>query len=578
MKKILFILLLLPLIGHGQVTLDWNNYPGGVSISTDNLNNVYTAWWEYNPAGDIYLDKRDAAGNLLWEVKYENTDNTRHEVATWVACDNNNDIIVSGTIRSGYASPVNAASVLMKFDGDGNLLWRVVYETSFDGSSTKKVIVDAENNIYVLGMSPSSTKVKKFNAAGVAQWDYLNTAGIGAPMNIKFAQDGNILISGRGTVGSVNGYAKIDPNGNEIFSVAGVMSLTVGDIAGDAAGNSYIINGVYGFAPEGSVLTKLGPTGTQIWSDTNSITATKVEVGNDQQIVVAGFPNTGTFGVSMIKYAADGNVVWVNNDADGPAYSLMLHAGMQMDPADNIYFAAGTLFEMAVCKVNADGTNAYTATSPGAYAYWFDFSTDYSRLFVTGGQVAGFTQDPITLCETPTGLFTNNITTTKARLNWTPEPGAFQYEIWYKRTTAVNWKKKFVPGINNKLNLKNLLCNTEYVWKIRIVCDTVGVDLKSDFSADQFFTTLVCREADLAVDTESILLYPNPTNDNLSVQLPETTNWDIQIMDLEGRVVATYQTSEDLLNIDVSDWSSGLYIVTAHSASLLITDKFMVIE
>jgi hypothetical protein len=58
----------------------------------------------------------------------------------------------------------------MKFDSLGTLLWRVVYESSFDGSSTTKCLVDANNNIYVLGIGTGPngqvTKVKKFSAQG----------------------------------------------------------------------------------------------------------------------------------------------------------------------------------------------------------------------------------------------------------------------------------------------------------------------------------------------------------------------------------------------------------------------------
>lgn len=577
------MLTLIPMVVFGQATLEWNHSPGGVSISTDQDNNVYTTWWEYNPAGDIYLDKRDAAGNLVWEVKYENTDNTRHEVATWVDCDNNNDIIVSGTIRSGYASPVDAASVLMKFDSDGNLLWRVVYENAFDGSSTRKVLIDAENNIYVLGMGIIPvvggyvSKVKKFDSNGNPLWEYYNTSGIGAATNFKFSQDGNLVIVGRAMVGSINGYAKLDTDGNELFSSIGHYSITVGDIAGDAFGNSYLINGVYWGGSEGSILTKLDPAGNIIWVDTNTITATKVEVGTDQNPVVAGFPTTGSFGVSMIKYDVDGNILWENPDADGPGYSLMLHAGMRLDPANNIYFIAGTLFQMAVCRVDADGSHNYTATaSGGGYAYWCDFSPDYSSMYMVGGQVAKFNQDPIFICEAPIGLFSNNITTTKARLNWTPEPGALQYEVWYKKSAAINWKKKFVPGINNKLNLKNLTCNTNYVWKIRTVCDTVGVDIKSDFSAEQFFTTAVCRESEEAAMSDDILIYPNPANTQTTLVLPESGSWEIMMIDMRGATVYEKVIDEPTITISLADFAQGMYIIRARSENQLYTTSLIV--
>ncbi|MBL0066152.1 MAG: hypothetical protein IPP38_14330 [Bacteroidetes bacterium] len=141
--------------------------------------------WDYNPAGDITLTKRDSSGTILWDTAFDNTDNTRHEVATWVDTDNDGNVLVSGTIRSGFSNPVDAASLLMKFDSSGALLWRVVYENSFDGSSTKKVLVDANNNIYVLGLGIGPlgmvTKVKKFDAFGTPVWSYFDTAGTGRP-------------------------------------------------------------------------------------------------------------------------------------------------------------------------------------------------------------------------------------------------------------------------------------------------------------------------------------------------------------------------------------------------------------
>ncbi|MBK8495257.1 MAG: hypothetical protein IPL50_09630 [Chitinophagaceae bacterium] len=146
------MMMLMSSISYAQVTVNWVNYPGGVALATDASNNVYTANWDYNAGGDITLTKRNASGTILWEVPYDNTDQTRHEVATWVATDQAGNILVSGTIRSGYSNPVNAASILMKFDPSGTLLWRKVYESEFEGSYTKKCLIDANNNIYVLGL------------------------------------------------------------------------------------------------------------------------------------------------------------------------------------------------------------------------------------------------------------------------------------------------------------------------------------------------------------------------------------------------------------------------------------------
>jgi hypothetical protein len=395
MRKLFTILVLLPMMGFTQANVDWYNYPGGVSIATDDSNNVYTANWDYSPAGDITLTKRDSTGSILWEVSYNNTDQTRHEVATWVETDNNGNILVSGTIRSGFSNPVNVSSLLMKFDPSGNLLWRVVYETDFDGSSTKKCIIDAQNNIYVLGTGNDGTavvsKVKKISSDGIALWSYLDNAGIGLPVNIKFTPDDQVLIVGRAPYGSINGYAKITKDGTHVWSYPGVNSLTIGDAAGDAEGNSYLVHGEY-VNNGGTVIKKVSPAGSLVWENTYALTAFRVEVGSDNMPVACGFPNTGSGGSSFIKVDGSGGIVWVNNDADGPL-NLLMHAQLKMDDSDNIYLAAGTIFEMAICKVNSDGSSAWTATMPGSYAYCFDIGSD-NNVYVVGGTTGRIVQYP----------------------------------------------------------------------------------------------------------------------------------------------------------------------------------------
>lgn len=156
MKRRLFGITLALACSASAQTIAWRNEPGGVAVARDPADNVYTARWDYNPAGDIHVAKLDADGVLLWEVRFDNEDSSRHEVATFVAADSAGSVLVSGTIRSGFSNPVNAASVLMKFGADGQLLWRRVYGSSFDGSSTCRVVMDPQNRAHVLGLMASS--------------------------------------------------------------------------------------------------------------------------------------------------------------------------------------------------------------------------------------------------------------------------------------------------------------------------------------------------------------------------------------------------------------------------------------
>ena len=396
MKNLITILMLIiPAVSFSNGSLSWIQQTRGVSVAADNSNNVFTIYYDYNPAGDIYLTKRNSNGTFLWTVRYDQTENSKWEKAVWAETDNLGNVIVAGTLMSGYSNPVNAASIIMKFDTDGNLLWRNVYENSFDGSYTKKCLVDANNNIYIFGMGSSvqygyTTKVKKFAPDGSTVWTYFNDGGIGAPVNFKFTADNKIVIAARSVFGSVNGFAKLDLDGNPIWSIGGINSLSVGDIAGDSFGNSYLISAEYVFSNQRTMMKKIDPAGQEIWVRYFTLAAQRIEMGNDNMPVAAGYPTQNSFGSAFVKVNANGDQLWLNPDADGP-YNLLLHAQLKMDPQNNIYLAAGTMTEMAICKVNSNGTSGWTLTMQGSYANGFDIGSDNS-VFVVGGTTAKINQ------------------------------------------------------------------------------------------------------------------------------------------------------------------------------------------
>lgn len=393
-QLLILVLSLWPAAAVAQVQIAWNQPTSGVAVALDSGDNVFTARYEYNPGGDITVTKRDPLGALVWSVSYDQTDNTKWDKATWLAADPSGNVLISGTVMSGYSNPVNAASILMKYSPTGQLLWRNVYETGFDGSYTKKCLVDETGNIYVLGMGSGPagyvTKVKKFAPDGTALWSYFDADGIGAPVNVKFAPDGDLVIAARAIFGSINGYARIDRDGQKVWSYPGVQSLTVGDAAGDLDGNTYLVHGVYQ-SGGGTTIRKLSPQGALLWSNDYAISAFRVEVGSDNRAVACGFPNAGSFGAAFLKVDESGGLLWSNPDADGP-HALLSHAQLVLDADNNAYLAAGLMTAQAVCKVSSDGTSAWTATVPGGgYAYGIAVGST-GDIFMAGATTARLAQ------------------------------------------------------------------------------------------------------------------------------------------------------------------------------------------
>ena len=389
MKPLALLLSLAAGAACAQVQTAWVNQPGGVSVARDAADNVYTASWDYNPAGDIYLAKRNAAGALLWEVRYDNLDTTRHEVATWVGTDSAGNAWVSGTIRSGYSNPVNANSLLMKFSPSGQLLWRRVYDASFDGSSTRRFVFDAQDRAYVLGIGTGPngqvSTVRQFLPDGSTGWVWYDSLGIGSPVLIKRTPDQQFLVTARSVTGINNGYAKIDASGQTVWTLTAVNSPTAGDAVGDAAGNTYTVDGT----GTGTVLRRFSPTGEGVWMRTHPMQAFRVETGPDQAPVMSGFPTAGAglLGAAFAKFSPDGTLLWTNLDADGPTINLLSPAQMLVDSAGSAYVAGTTLFEMGVTKVLIDGTSAGTGLAAGGTSFAMTLGSQ-NQVYLTGGQTA----------------------------------------------------------------------------------------------------------------------------------------------------------------------------------------------
>lgn len=375
-------------------TLTWSVPPRGVAIATDAAENVFTADWEYAPAGDIVLTKTAPNGVTLFSVRRDNTDSTRHEVATWVDTDSTGGAFVSGTIRSGYSNPVNFNGLLMRFAADGTLRWRLVLGPDFDGGSTVKLLLDEADNVYVLGVGPTPTGVRthihKVSPAGELLWTWVDAAGIGRPVNLKWGANGHLVVAARAITGLLGGAAQVDRSGQAQAVLTGIPAYAGIDATADASGRTVVAS--LDPATQQGRLALYGPAGALQWTGLDAVNMSRVEVAPDGGIVVSGTPTAGSFGVAFLKYAGDGTQLWANRDADGPANAFLAHGQMRLDAAGNAYLAAGNMSQMSLTRVNADGSTGWSMLAPFGYGVALAFGAQSQAVYLVGGQTARFDQ------------------------------------------------------------------------------------------------------------------------------------------------------------------------------------------
>jgi hypothetical protein len=135
-------------------------------------------------------------------------------------------------------------------------------------------------------------------------------------------------------------------------------------------------------------LTKHGPRGAVLWQRSDPVNMARLKMAPDGGIVVGGTPKAGSFGLAFLKYDGDGNPLWANRDAGGPANAFLSHGQMRLDSASNACQAASNLSQMSVTRVNADGCTGWSVLAPLGYGRVLAFGAHSKAVYVVSIQVA----------------------------------------------------------------------------------------------------------------------------------------------------------------------------------------------
>ena len=127
-----------------------------------------------------------------------------------------------------------------------------------------------------------------------------------------------------------------------------------------------------------------------------------------------------------------------------------------------------------------------------------------------------------------------------------------------------------MPATKTSATFTLLDCGSDYVWKVRTVCNASPLTT-SAWSGLENYTTAACfagGEVEKTTDSENnsnlALIFPNPTNDYTQISFESTGLFHVILMDLSGRIIkeSSYLISEDQTQqIDISNLHSGIYLL-----------------
>ena len=99
--------------------------------------------------------------------------------------------------------------------------------------------------------------------------------------------------------------------------------------------------------------------------------------------------------------------------------------------------------------------------------------------------------------------------------------------------------------------------------------------INSSFSSENLHPVSV---EEMAIpEKNNFIIYPNPAKDIINIQLDQIGEYQIVMRDLSGRILsAKTNSSSNNSTINVSNYSSGIYLLTVSNADFTLTKKFII--
>ena len=174
-------------------------------------------------------------------------------------------------------------------------------------------------------------------------------------------------------------------------------------------------------------------------------------------------------------------------------------------------------------------------------------------------------------CETPVGLTASAITPYSATLSWTAVAGATGYVIQYENElTGPNYRGKISDGTTSvNVGAGKIQPGNSYVWGLKpvvLIAILTGLSLP-----------ILHHRCVLQVVMMPSLIFPNPSNGQMTIQLPESNaETMIMITDLSGKMVLSQSVGAGETAVQLNIAVPGMYQVLISSNESSFIQKVIV--
>lgn len=479
-----------------------------------------------------------------------------------------------------------------KYDANGNFIWAKSIGSSTGSDLAYNISIDKSGNIYLTG-----------HFQGTADFD----------PNI-----GNESLTATGICDIF--FAKYDSNGNYIWAKSiATNSYGYGNgITVDSIGNVYVIGSfrsISDFDPSNDTVcltpfgvydiffAKYDPSGNYVWAknigSVHNDYGKSIIVDNTDNIYITGsFEDTADFDpghgtlilipvdssdIFFAKYDNNGNIIWAKNIGstnDDIGYSITVDSsknvyltGEFQGPAD---FDPGTgtatllsngTDDIFFAKYNSQGDYiwAHSIGSAGVDRSYYITIDSQDYLFITGTFEGSADFDPSSASAIFTPVGNNDIFIAKY-----DQSGNYS---WAKNFGSTEWDMGRSISVDNSCNI--ILCGS-FQGLTEFSSGNGTEFLNSVGSSDIFIAKFNQRTAIYTYNDllqNYFFIFPNPATNAIQITTPKKS--EINILNIEGQILKSFISFNNITTIDISDLSRGMYFITVKTKDGISTQKFI---
>ncbi len=202
--------------------------------------------------------------------------------------------------------------------------------------------------------------------------------------------------------------------------------------------------------------------------------------------------------------------------------------------------------------------------------FYSDGSNQYTGFAISVECVngSGPGPQPVDTCNAPTQLAASEITHSSVKLDWAQEGDVNSWTVYYKKATATSWST--IPAATHPMTITDLEAETAYEAYVKANC----AEGESEPSNTVTFTTNPDGVNDYVLEN-SISLYPNPANEQLTISRAQGMMNEVIVYDVYGKTLRTMSVNDNTVVVNVNDLAAGMYFVRIITNEGMATKTFV---